>query len=496
MDALADRLRFPELAAGLSWFNTPPLRKEDFQGRLLVIDFWTYCCINCLHTLPSLKKLEEKYRGKPVIFLGIHSPKFSTEKNDENLKKAINRYEITHPVVNDPNLDTWKELGVHAWPTLMLVGPKGNCLFSVAGEGKTGELDLMIEAALEYYHLKEESIAFSPSQPHPSFLHFPGKVALDDQEELLFIADSGNNRIVVTNFAGKLVEIIDKGNFHHPQGMVYTQGKLYIADTGSHLVRCMDLKTKNVTTLVGTGNQGFDYKGGKRGTKQSISSPWDLALRDQMLFIAMAGTHQIWVYDLSSGTAVNFSGTGQELHLNSKEPLSAAWSQPSGLSLGKEILYIADSESSSIRCIDLSTGKTSTLAGGDQDNPNDLFYFGDRTGPASQALFQHPLAVLWLEETKELLIADTYNHRIKCLKDGTIDLFAGTGRAGNRDGTFFDAEFDEPSGLCFSKKKNLVFVADTNNHKIRILDRKNNSVTTLVIVDASQEKGLPRVVGI
>jgi len=483
MDAMASSLKFPDLADTLTWFNSPPLRKEDFQGKLLVVDFWTYCCINCLHTLPHLKKLEKKYHNKPVVFLGIHSPKFANEKNDENLKKAILRYEVTHPVINDPNLSTWKELGVRAWPTLMLVGPKGNCLFSVSGEGKTQELDLMIEAALEYYQLKETT-NIRPSSPAQtdSILYFPGKIALDDQEELLFISDSGNNRIVITTFDGKVTDIIANCGLHHPQGLCYSSGKLYIADTDNHLIRCADFKEKTLSTLVGTGTQGFDFKGGKKGVKQSISSPWDLVIREGILYIAMAGTHQIWTYDLSSEIAANFSGTSQELHLNAEEPLSAAWAQPSGLSFGNDRLCIADSESSSIRYIDMKSGKTETLSGADPHEPRDLFYFGDRIGPANQALFQHPLAVLWLENTNELLIADTYNHKIKSIKNDVV-------------ANFVSDHFNEPSGLCFSSKKNLVFVADTNNHRIRRIDMSNKAITTLEIYDP-QEKGLSRVVGI
>jgi thiol-disulfide isomerase/thioredoxin len=483
MDAMASSLKFPDLADSLTWFNSRPLRKEDFQGKLLVVDFWTYCCINCLHTLPHLKKLEEKYHGKPVLFLGIHSPKFANEKNDDNLRKAILRYEVTHPVVNDPNLSTWKEIGVRAWPTLMLVGPKGNCLFSVSGEGKTHELNLMIEAALEYYQLKQETLPIQSSTPRTnSFLYFPGKVAVDDRKELLFISDSGNNRIVITTFNGKVVDILENCDLNHPQGLCYSDEKLFIADTENHLIRCADLKEKTVTTIVGTGVQGFDFKGGKRGVKQSISSPWDLVLRDGILYIAMAGTHQIWTYDLSSDIAANFSGTGQELHLNSEEPMSAAWAQPSGLSLGNDKLYIADSESSSIRCINMKSGKTTTLAGADSNEPRDLFCFGDRIGASNQALFQHPLAVLWLEKTNELLIADTYNHKIKSFKNDVVQNFATDG-------------FNEPSGLCFSEKKNLVFVADTNNHRICVIDPLKKTTTTLEIYDP-QEKGLSRVVGI
>ncbi len=498
MDAMEQELRFPQLPTGVTWFNSPPLTLESLRDKIIVVDFWTYCCINCLHTLPHLKKLEEKYRGKPVVFLGVHSAKFSNEKNDEQLKKAIERYDIHHPVVNDHEMKLWRSLGVRAWPTLMVIGPHGQCLFSTSGEGKTQEIDLVIEAALKHYGLKDTPAVENPVlAPSSSNLRFPSKIAICDKHKRLFIADSGHHRILICNLDGKVEEVIGAGEqgfengsfhkarFHAPQGLAIDNGLLYIADTENHALRCADLDKKSVHTLVGSGQQGYDYKGGKQGTKQSLSSPWDLVIAAGQLFIAMAGTHQIWVYDFATHIAKNFSGTGQELHLNSDSAFSAAWAQPSGLSFGQAHLFIADSESSSIRALSLKTGQSLTLAGGDPENPYNLFAFGDGEGKAAVACLQHPLAVLWIESSQELIVADTYNHRIKKLdpKSGILRNWIGSGQSGNRDGNAETAQFSEPSGLAVSPEKNLLYVADTNNHAIRVVDMTKSTVSTLLIKD-------------
>jgi len=491
---MKDQLPFPEFKLGLTWFNSPPLTKAFFAGKLVVVDFWTYCCINCLHTLPLLKKLEKKYHNKPVFFLGIHSAKFPNEKIDEQIKKAIERYTITHAVVNDPDLHTWKILGVRAWPTLLLLGPHENCLFMASGEGKIGELDLMIEAALSYYSLN----AIEPAPPFlekatPSFLSFPGKVAFNAQRRLICIADSGHNRLVLAKFDGTVVEIIggDVPGFHDgnfplakfrsPQGIAFHENTLYVADTGNHALRCIDFDQQTVQTIAGIGQQGSDRRGGKIGVKQALNSPWDVLVIANCLFIAMAGAHQIWVYDVLNKIVTNFSGSGQELHLNSEDALSAAWAQPSGLSLGKNFLYVADSESSSIRRIDLTKGSTETVIGGDPQNSSNLFVFGDCEGGKEKALLQHPLAVLYLESSRELVIADTYNHRLKKfhLKSGQLKNWVGKGVAGYQDGKKMEACFDEPSGLAYSKADHCVLVADTNNHAIRVINCLTNEVTTL-----------------
>lgn len=505
LDAQAEVLKIPEFDSNLEWFNSLPLSfQKNLLGKIVVLDFWTYCCINCMHVLPELAELEAKYSQFPVVFIGIHSPKFHNEKHSQNIRQAILRYEIHHPVVNDPEMTMWKTLGVNSWPTFVIVGPKNNLLFSISGEGKKEVLDEMIADTLKFYGQKAFDSApvpivlekLKPSSPSP--LKFPGKLAIDEQNGRLFISDSNNHRVVVTTLQGQLLNIIGKGEaglqdgsyqkarFNRLQGIAYRDEKLFVADAENHALREIDLKKERVVTLAGDGIQGRDYQGGYPGKKQRLSTPWDLAFSEdgQQLFIAMAGTHQIWAHQFSTGKTMNFSGSGREANDNSDRLLDAAWAQPSGICLANHQLIIADSESSSIRAIDLIHLKTRTIAGGDWSNPYNLFCFGDRDGKGSQARLQHPLGVGWLPTEKRVIVTDTYNHRLKLLdpETGMLQAWVGSGHSGYRDGKGLEAQFSEPAGVAVLSDGTKVFVADTNNHLIRVVELPSLQVSTFSMI--------------
>lgn len=502
MDERRQELLVPEFPHHLNWLNSAPL---DFQGvlkgKIVVLDFWTYCCINCMHVLPELASLEEKYANDPVVFIGVHCAKFSNEKNSENIRQAILRYDVRHPVVNDANMEYWQQLGVHSWPTFVVIGPFGNLIYSVSGEGHKNSLDAIIEAALRFYHLflKKEKV------PQPleierepiSLLKFPGKLAVDPVSKHLFISDSNHHRILVTSLEGHVIETIGKGKagfkdgpfheaeFNRLQGLAFDKNKLFVADAENHALREVNFSKRFVRTLAGNGLQGRDYQGGKKGTLQELSTPWDLAisLDGNKIYMAMAGTHQIWVYDRLTEISSPLSGSGAEQKLDHKRLLSAGWAQPSGITCGENVLYIADSESSSIRAIDLIHQRASTLAGGDPLNPSNLFNFGDKDGPGVSALLQHPLGVIWWEKRKTVIVADTYNHRLKLLDPETrvIKAWIGSGERGFTDGKGLNCTFYEPSGFAWHPDGKTLFVADTNNHAIRLVNTETEEVKTLSI---------------
>lgn len=515
MENRGAELIVPDFAKGLEWFNSSPLSfKDNLKGKIVVLDFWTYCCINCMHVLPKLHQLEKKYARDPVVFVGVHSAKFINEQFSENIRKAILRYDIVHPVVNDSSMSMWKALGVTGWPTFVVVGPKGNLLFSTSGEMGVDDLDAYISAILNYYPQKEFNQNPLPlpleknKSLKESLLSFPGKIAIDNPGRRLFISDSNHNRIVVVSIEGNFIDEIGSGEaglkdgefskaqFYHPQGLVYHDNCLFVADTENHALRKIDFDYRKVVTLAGNGKQGDDYVGGNKGKEQMLNSPWDVTfdgIRNK-LFIAMAGSHQIWTYDLANERIEVFSGTGMEENLNSTRRLYAAWAQPSGLAIEKENLYIADSESSTVRSIKLKDGSTSTLVGGEDQRPYNLFSFGDKDGIGDQAKLQHPLAVLWLANEKCLIVADTYNHKLKKLDpfSRSIKTWIGTGKPGQTDGSSAQAQFAEPSGLALFSEETL-FVADTNNHAIRQVSVATGEVSTLELKNVPKHKiGLGR----
>jgi DNA-binding beta-propeller fold protein YncE len=500
------------------WLNSRPLTKQDLKGKFVLLDFWTYCCINCMHVLPELKKLERAFANNLVV-IGVHSAKFQTEKETENIRAAILRYEIEHPVINDADHSLWNTYGVNSWPTIVLIDPEGNFVGSNPGEFKAEAVANILHAALPYYRehglLDEKPLAFDLElhrQP-PTPLRYPGKILADELGQRLFISDSNHNRIVIATLEGKLLDVIGSGQigredgdyatatFNHPQGCALDGGDiLYVADTENHLLRKVDLKAKRVTTVAGTGEQasnpwpGWDGSPLDRKTRRwvgpprqtPLNSPWALWVHKGELFIAMAGCHQIWKMPLLKQDEIGpYAGNAREDIVDG--PLlptvpfgrgSSSFAQPSGLSSDGTWLFVADSEGSSIRAVPLAPGKQVRTVVGTEHLPfhERLFTFGDVDGPRQQARFQHCLEVVYVKG--KIYVADTYNHKIKVVDalTGQTQTLAGTGQPGTADDP---PQFHEPAGLAYAAGK--LYVADTNNHLIRTIDLSTGKVATWTI---------------
>lgn len=490
--------RFPaaSLDGGTQWLNTSgPISMKELRGKVVLLDFWTYCCINCMHVLPDLKFLEKKY-AKQLVVIGVHSAKFDNEKESENIRRAVMRYEIEHPVVNDSEMTIWRKFGVRAWPTLVMIDPEGNYCGYLSGEGNREVVDQVLAKVITYHKSKgtldETPIQFNleRNKAEATPLRFPGKVLADAAGDRLFISDSNHNRIVITSLDGKLKEIIgtgaigktngayDKATFDHPQGMALVGNKLYVADTENHLIREVDLEQKTVKTVAGTGQQSH-RPGSPGGPARStdINSPWDLQFVDNHLYIAMAGPHQIWIMDNSATTVKPYAGSGREDITNG--PLKeSALAQPSGITTDGKALYVVDSEGSSVRRIPIGgKGEVTTIVGtSDLPQGRCLFEFGDKDGIGGNARLQHPLGILFHDG--ELLVADSYNHKIRRVKIEKQELttFLGDGEPGSREDP---PRFSEPAGLAVAGET--LYVADTNNHVIRTVDLKSSKVSTLKI---------------
>jgi thiol-disulfide isomerase/thioredoxin len=491
------KVNAPEFPEGIQWLNTDrPLSIRELRGKVVLLDFWTYCCINCMHIIPDLRKLEKKYASELVV-IGVHSAKFNTERETDNIRQAILRYEIEHPVVNDWKMEIWQEYTVRAWPSLYLIDPAGKVIGYVSGEGIYEPMDNLISKVIERFDAKGQidrrplKLKLERSKVPASVLAFPGKVLADEKTRRLFIADSNHNRIVVLSLDDYSVrEVIGGGEigiddgdfsnatFNHPQGMALLGDSLYVADTENHALRRVDLDKRTVTTIAGTGQQArrIDQLGGP-GLQTPLNSPWDLVEHDGLLYIAMAGPHQLWRMNPKTNGIAPYAGTGQEALIDG--PLDrAALAQPSGITTDGKKLYFADSEVSSIRSADLNAdGEVSTIVG------EGLFDFGDRDGKGDDVRLQHPLGVAYSDGS--VYVADTYNNKIKRIlpADRSSVTFLGTGKAGLDDGD--QPTFDEPGGLSVAFGK--LYIADTNNHVIRIADLKTRRVETLQI------KGMERL---
>jgi sugar lactone lactonase YvrE len=248
---------------------------------------------------------------------------------------------------------------------------------------------------------------------------------------------------------------------------------LYVADTGNHLVRRVDLRRQTVETVAGTGAQAQEFNIPGTGRRVPLNSPWDLYGDESYLYIAMAGMHQVWRMALDTFYVEPFAGSGQEGLIDDLRS-EAALGQPSGVSGDGQHLYVADSEVNALRAVSLDArGTLTTLAGGG------LFTFGNHDGIGSEARLQHPLGVAYAAGA--LYVADTYNHRIKRfdLSSGQLHTLAGTGGPGQRDGPAVHAQFYEPGGVSVGAGQ--LYVADTNNHQIRVIDLHTQTVSTLAL---------------
>jgi DNA-binding beta-propeller fold protein YncE len=485
----------PELRGAAAWLNTRgPLSLRDLRGKIVLLDFWTYGCINCLHLVPHLAYLERKY-GDALVVIGVHSPKFEHEKNVEHLRRTLDRLGIDHPVAQDAEFRIWREYTVRAWPTLVLIDPAGYVVASVSGEGHMAELDQVIAAVIAVFdergELNRDSIEAigheRPAAVHAGIdgrtLRYPGAVLADAAKGRLFVADTGHHRVLVCGLDGAVRDVIGSaeaagfanGAFEDteldsPQGLAIGGDTLYIADRGTHTIRAADLIERRVRTIAGTGEQGAWGGEGGAARETALVSPWGLVAWRGLLFVAMAGVHQIWMIDTARGLAWPFAGSGAEARVDGAIA-DAAFTQPSGLAMAGDTIYVADAEGNIVRRVDLPPKNTvTTLAGGN------LFDFGDVDGTGDAVRLQHPQGIA--TDGQRVYIADTYNHRIKVLDPATrtVQTLAGTGKPGLADGRLDRAQFDEPGGLSLVGR--MLYVTDANNHAVRTLALDARTVTT------------------
>ena len=470
-----DRVSVPGFDGAAQWLNVDrPLSLADLRGRVVVVDFWTSCCINCLQTFPTLKRLEERFRGQPLVVVGIHSPKFDEEGDAERLVDIVLDNHIEHPVASDPDMRVWRAWGVEAWPTVAVLDANGKALWAGAGEPDADELEVIVRSALREADAKGALAkgplpGQRPEKDTSGVLRYPGKVtALADGG--MAIADTGHDRILIVDAEGKITDVVGSGaegkkdgsfaeaTFARPAGMAEALGNLYVADTASHAIRKIDRKAKTVTTVAGTGELGGMIRDNapRPALSTALRSPWDLVTLGDAMFVALAGSHQIGLFSPKTSEIRLYAGSGREARIDGAL-LDAAFAQPSALAIGKDAaeLFVLDSETSSVRAIDLKARTVRTVVG------KDLFVFGDVDGDRETTRLQHPIGMAWSDGA--LFIADTYNSKIK-----RVDPVTGVTKTllGGRD----DKLLDEPAGLAVLGAD--LVIADTNHHRIVRVPKK------------------------
>ncbi len=485
----------PDLTGGLAWLNTDkPISLSELRGNVVLLDFWTAGCVNCMHMLAVIAALEAKREGQPLQVIGVHSAKFDSEKDPSQVLAAVERYGVDHPVVVDRNMAIWERYGVEAWPTLVVIRPNGQVAGVIPGEVSLPDLDAIVGKVLDEAR-EDGTLSKAAVLPHKAravqsgVLSFPGKV-LAASDGRIFISDTGHHRVLITNSAGRILRTIGSGEsgeadgpfpaarMVEPQGLALDEahGRLYIADARGQVVRVADLRHGTLATLAGTGELGRTPIGPTPLPARTVAlrTPWDLALRGDVLYLALAGSHQIGVIDLASGRLRRFAGTGREALIDGL-PDESAFAQPSGLSLSGDLLYVADSEASAIRAASLRDGSTHTLLG------TGLFDWGDANGSLRPKMLQHPIAVT--ASLGGLWIADTYNHKIKRLVASVSgkDFDTLLTIADSADGV----PLGNPSGLALESDGALL-IADTDRSRLlRILPGTKEPVVVAISARAA-----------
>lgn len=463
LPAEKDRGETPGFEGASAWINVDhPLTKDELRGRVVIVDFWTSCCINCLQTLPVLRAIEDRFRGRALTVVGIHSPKFDEEKQAGRLQDVVRDNRLEHPIAVDGSMAIWRAWGVESWPTVAVLDVEGRAVWAASGEPSLDELTRVVASALDEGQranklakgpLRGVRVEASANGP----LRYPGKVlALKDGG--LAIADTGHDRVVVVDRGGKVEATIGSGlagkadgsfteaSFSRPEGLAEVGADLFVADTGNHTLRKIDRGARAVTTVAGTGEIGGGRLSADERPARSVGlrSPWDLLEVRGNLYVALAGSHQIGAFDPRRGTFRLVAGNGHEARVDGPL-LDASFAQPSALATDGSEVFVLDSETSSVRAIDIAKGQVRTVVG------EDLFVFGDVDGDKAKARLQHPIGMAY--GGGALFVADSYNSKVK-----RVDPRTGTTR------TVIGADLSEPAGLGFAA--GTLFIADTNHHRV------------------------------
>jgi len=477
------RSRAPDFPDDLVWFNADaPVSLTEQLGRVVLLNFCAFSSSACRQSLADLDYLRNRYR-KDLVILGVHSPRYPGEAGAVHLRQSINRYRVAYPVVHDPELRLWHAYGMKNRPTQILIDRDGYLIGSLSVTGKRDRL----EQVIRYQCGKRSTIPPRPVRPFMSArtpvntdtLSFPGRIVLSDSK--LFIADSGHNRILVASRSGAVQrqygsasEGFLDGNgesaaFNNPQGMVLADDYLYVADTGNHAIRRIQLRSDEVDTIAGNGKSGTRAPATPgEPVSCSLNFPMGMAMKDGMLYIAMAGANQIWRLSLVSNRIEVFSGTG-EAGLVDGPAGRAAFAQPSGLTVLGQSLYVTDADACAVRSVDVVTGAVSTLVG------SRLYGYGNRDGTGREALLQYPQDITVDPHRRMLWVTDTYNNKIRRIGLDTREMSSPV----------IDRGLIEPGGLAF--RGDTLYIANTLAHEILCINPDDGHATTLNVAEELAE---------
>ncbi len=491
-ESTATRSTAPDFPADRVWFNVarPLSLKSDLRGKLVLLHFWSASSVASVHRQQDLERIAGMLGSRGCVVVGCHAARFKRENELDHVRGAVLELGIENPVVADKNLEIWQRYRVRAWGETVVVAPDGTIAGRVGGEAAAGAVRELALSTMDRHagslDARPLDLRLERDLEPAADLAFPERVLAT--AERLFISDAGHHRIVVTARDGRFLDAFGSGRaghadgdastaeFRRPHGLVLAGNVVLVADTGNHAIRAIDLIERRVTTVAGTGARASGPLAGGPALETALSAPTDLAVHSGgQVLITMSGAHQLWRLDRAAGRIEPFAGTGAALRLDG-DFADSAFAEPTGIALERNHLCIADSESCSIRRLDLVEDHVGTIAGGGPD-PRDLFHTGDEDGKGFGRRFQRPIGLA--ARAGVVYVADSFNHRLRAVDtvSGRVTTAAGTGAPGHQDGPAEEATFREPHGVAATEE--CLYVADTGNHRIRVVDVEGQTVSTL-----------------
>ncbi|MET0327597.1 MAG: thioredoxin-like domain-containing protein [Luteimonas sp.] len=461
----------PEFPSSLDWLNlSSPLRIAQLRGKVCALAFFNAGSSWSMQRLSDLAHLRARH-GERLHVVGVHVPRFDSERDPRRVAKRLNRQKFDFPMAHDADWALWQHYGIEAWPTVVLIDGAGNVRERIVGDGQVRELDATVT------RLNGESTAQAMStgpielrrMVEPALpLRFPVGIAIGGN--YLYVADSGHHRILECDFNGRVLRQFGSGGagfidgpmelaaFNRPHGIAVQRDLLYVADTGNHAVRRIQLRTGDVDTVCGAGRPGTPMEGPVQDPRMvALDQPRAVSLTGGSLYIATAGDNRLWKYDLGAPGLRMLAGNGA-LDMRDGPGISASFAEPVGIASVQQMVYVVDAVGSAVRTVNARTGQVSTLLG------HDVWNFGRADGARVDARLQHPQAVALDPDSPVLWIADSGNDALRCLRLGGGELT-----------TFeIDHRLHNPGGLAIAD--GVVWIADTDAHAVLRLDTKTGTV--------------------
>ena len=461
----------PEFPPGLEWLNTTgPLRMSQLLGRVSALAFVNAGSAWCTQTLVDLGHLRNRYPDRLNV-VAINVPRFDHEREPRRAGKRLGRHRFQFPIAHDADWTLWQHCGIEAWPTVVLVDVEGRMRERFVGDGQLREIDAAVSRLLGEAtprSLNAERIEMRRGGEPMLPLRFPSGLALSGN--YLYVADSGHHRVLECDLSGRVLRQFGSGGsgfidgpmelaaFNRPQGLCIERDTLYIADTGNHAVRRVQLRGGDISTVVGAGRSGTPKEGLVADPRMvALDQPRAVSLSAGNLYIATAGDNRVWRFDLGTPGIALVAGSGRLAVVDGKAE-TVSFAEPTSLASVQQAIYICDAAGSAIRLANARTGQVSTVLG------QDAWTHGNTDGARADARMQQPQAIALDPAAPVLWIADSGNDRLRSLRLGGGELTT----------VELPQRLHAPGGLVVAD--GVVWIADTDAHAVLRYDTRDGSL--------------------